>query len=169
MLKINRIWEMPNRYTFKMKAVSSLLSDHVLAGQTWADPFSGMFSPASLTNDADLESPALFHEDGLEWLKDFQDNSVDGVLFDPPYSVEQALRAYKSKYAGTAGRTEYQSKCKNEIARIVKSGGKAICFAWNTAGVGKTRGFELIQVLDICHGGDHNDTLITVEVKKCQR
>jgi hypothetical protein len=155
---------MPNKFTFKMKAIASLLKEE-MAG-TWADPFCGVYSPATMRNDADETKEAESHIDGLDFLKGIADSSVDGVLFDPPYSVEQALRSYRPRYNGTAGRTEYQGKCKDEIARVVKRGGKAICFGWNSCGIGKNRGFDLRRVLLLCHGACHNDTIVTVETKE---
>lgn len=162
-MKIDRIWEMPNKYTFKMKCVVSLLNEEMEG--TWADPFCGIFSPATYKNDMDTSIEDVYHLDGLEFLKGLSEKSVDGVLFDPPYSVEQALRKYKPVQGGTAGRAEYWAKCKNEIARIVKDGGKTICFGWDSNGIGKKRGFELNRVLLVCHGACHNDTIITVETK----
>jgi len=160
-IEIYRTWEMPNRYTFGMKSVSRLL--RVEMEGTWADPFSGRYSTAQIRNDADEMNDAEYHLDGLEFLNKLPDASVEGVLFDPPYSVEQALRKYRAKRNGTAGRAEYQARCKDEIARVVKPSGKAICFGWNSAGIGKTRGFRLEKVLLICHGACHNDTIVTVE------
>ncbi len=162
-IKIERKWEMPNRYTFKMKAVESLLSEEM--DGCWADPFCGLMSPAEIRNDADESLDAEFHMDGLDFLKSLPDEMVDGVLFDPPYSTEQALRKYKPKQNGTAGRAEYHARCKDEVARIIRKGGKAICFGWDSCGLGKVRGFELRRVLLICHGACHNDTIITVELK----
>ena len=163
-MRIERTWEMPNRYTFRMKAVKSLLSDEIV-GENWIDPFCGLTSPAKVRNDADDSIEADYHLDGLDFLKSFDDSSVDGVLFDPPYSTEQALRIYKPIQRGTAGRAEYWARCKDEIKRIVRKGGKSICFGWDSTGIGKKRGFRLQRVLLICHGACHNDTIITVEEK----
>lgn len=163
-MKIRRVWEMPNKYTFKMRSVEKLL-DELMTG-VWADPFSGRYSTAQLRNDADETKPAEYHMDGLAFLQQLPDASVDGVLFDPPYSVAQALRKYRAKWNGTAGRSEYHARCKDEIARVVKPGGLAICFGWDSTGLGKRRGFELEEVLLIAHGGCHNDTILTVERKK---
>ena len=161
-MKIERVWEVPNKYTFKMRCVSALLGV-VMNGGTWADPFCGLYSPAQIRNDADEANQAEHHMDGLDFLKSLADKSVDGVLFDPPYSTEQALRKYKPKHNGTAGRSEYWARCKDEIARVVKPRGTVVCFGWDSTGIGKKRGFELQEVLLICHGACHNDTIITVE------
>jgi hypothetical protein len=163
-MKIERIWEMPNKHTFKMKCVKALLAEE-MEGR-WLDPFSGLYSPATVRNDADESKEAEYHMDGLDFLKaDDPFIETAGVLFDPPYSVEQALRKYKPKQNGTAGRAEYWARCKDEIARIVKPGGKAICFGWDSNGIGANRGFQLNRILLICHGACHNDTIVTVERK----
>lgn len=162
-MEFTRVWEMPHKYTFSMKSVSHLLGEEMTG--LWADPFAGKYSPATCRNDADEANEAEFHIDGLDFLKHLEADSVDGVLFDPPYSVEQALRKYKPKQNGTAGRAEYWARCKDEIARIVRPRGKAICFGWDSCGIGKSRGFNLIKGRLICHGACHNDTIITVETK----
>lgn len=161
---MSRVWTMPHQWTFKMKPVYHLL-DKLCVGAGWIDPFAGEYSPAEITNDCRTESPAKHHLDGLEFLRSLPDNSANGALFDPPYSVEQALRCYTPKFKGTAGRAEYHAKCKDEIARILNTDGIAVCFGWDSNGIGKGRGFELKAVNLLCHGACHNDTIITVEQK----
>lgn len=161
---INRIWEMPSVWTFKMKSVQKLIDKYI--SENWVDPFAGQYSPAEITNDIEESNRnATFHMDALEFLKTQKDNAVCGVLFDPPYSVEQCLRRYTPKHGGTAGRAEYWARCKDEIKRIVIPGGYSISFGWDSTGIGKKRGFEIIEILLICHGACHNDTIITVETK----
>ena len=55
---------------------------------------------------------------------------------------------------------------KNEIARVVKSGGKVISFGWNSGGIGKKNGFDIERILLVPHGGPHNDTIVTVDIKR---
>ena len=50
--------------------------------------------------------------------------------------------------------------------RGYKPNGVALCFGWNSNGVGKTRGFEMQEVLIVPHGGSKNDTICTVERKE---
>ena len=54
------------------------------------------------------------------------------------------------------------------LTKLVKTGGYCLSFGWNTNGVGKKRGFEIIEILIVAHGGSKNDTLCTVE-RKIQR
>ena len=165
MMRVERVWAMPHKYTFSVPVIASLLKEE-MSGDQWADPFCGLHSPAHYTNDADETVPAMEHLDGLEFLKTHQTASLDGVLFDPPYSTEQALRTYKAKYQGTAGRAEYWARCFDEIGRVVKSGGTVISFGWNSNGVGKKRGFAIRRILLIAHGACHPfDTIVTVDTK----
>ena len=53
----------------------------------------------------------------------------------------------------------------DEIKRILKPNGLALCFGWNSNGIGKTRGFEMLEVLLVPHGGSKNDTICTAERK----
>ena len=168
-LKMLRVWEMPNKWTFQLDSVRRLLQEEMGNDDDWVDPFAGVSSPARMQNDIDPESPAEFHFDGFDFLKSLAGNKFDGVLFDPPYSTEQALRSYKAKCKGTAGREEYHSRCKDEIARIIRVGGKAICFGWTSAGVGLNRGFRLERLLLVGHGAAHYDTIVTVETKVCHQ
>lgn len=160
---INRVWEMPNKWTFKMRCVRELLERNVKG--EWADPFAGLFSPAKYRNDIEENRNSTHQMDALDFLKSLDGESMDGVLFDPPYSVDQCLRRYTPKFKGTAGRAEYWAQCKNEVARVVKNQGLAISFCWDSTGIGKKRGFTQEEVMLICHGACHNDTIVTVERK----
>jgi hypothetical protein len=168
---INRCWEMPNKFTFKMKCVQELIVRYAKNGKGWIDPFCGEHSTAEWKNDANPDIVAISHNDGLLYLKSLFRDAFDGAFFDPPYSPEQCLRLYKpiSRRGipswGTGGKSTYHAACKDEISRVIKPGGICISFGWDTCGIGKKRGFEIIEVLDICHGACHNDTLVTVEQK----
>lgn len=163
-LDITRVWVMPSKWTFQMKPVASLLAKYQ-AGKGWADPFAGENSPAQYANDIEGRGNP-YQMDALEFLRNLEDESMVGVLFDPPYSVEQCLRRYTPKQNGTAGRAEYWAKCKDEIKRILKPRGIAVSFAWDSTGIGKKRGFDIVEILLLCHGACHNDTIVTVEKKR---
>lgn len=157
---IERIWAMPNKWTFTIKPIKALLDEEIGPGD-WIDPFAGYNSPATVTNDLDPLAPTSNHQDALEFLKGISDERVDGVLYDPPYSITQARMYGKKEYSSM----KYWADCKNEVARIIKPGGKAICFGWNSMGLGKNRHFEMTRILLVPHGGSKNDTLVTVEIK----
>jgi hypothetical protein len=166
-IRIDRVWSMPSRWTFKIKPIHDFVYEYVGRGFIWVDPFAGFNSPAQITNDLNPESPAKFHLDAMEFLKSLPEKSADGVLFDPPYSPLQIMECYKGfgveKYNT---KMNFWSDCKNEIDRIVKPGGYVLCFGWNTMGMGKNRGYEMEHILLVPHGGSRNDTICTAEKKK---
>lgn len=153
---------MPSLWTFTIKPIRELVERNVGTGKGWIDPFAGNNSPAFLRNDIEEKTAASYHFDALTFLKKQKDNLFDGCLYDPPYSITQARNYGKKEFASM----KYWADCKKEVARIIKPGGKAICFGWSSMGIGKTRGFEMIEILLVPHGGSKNDTICTVEVKK---
>lgn len=173
MMKIDRIWAMPNRWTFTIKPIAELLLEEGSDFGWWIDPFAGYNSPAHIKNDLDKNAPTESHKDALEFLSEYEDSYFMGALYDPPYSFRQASECYKSngkdKLTATVTSKKYWKDVKDEIARIVCPGGKVISFGWNTNGMGKGRGFELQRVLIVPHGGSMNDTLVTVEIKIAEK
>lgn len=158
---------MPNKWTFRIKPIADLLHEEVdTNNEVWLDPFAGLNSPAQYKNDLNESMNAQDHMDALEWLKQMRE--ADGVLLDPPYSNRQVSEHYKAagiKVTGWHTSAGWGSKIKDEVARIIKPGGKAICFGWNSMGLGKGRGFKMTRILLVAHGGSKNDTIVTVETK----
>ena len=169
-MKIERVWAMPNKETFKIKPIASLLKEEMEGWflPVWLDPFCGNSRLATFRNDLNPQIDADFHLDALEFLISTETDTIDGVLFDPPYSPRQVSECYKS-LEETVNMETTQSKfwgnLKAEIARVVKVGGKCISFGWNSGGIGKKYSFEITRILLVPHGGWHNDTIVTVETK----
>ena len=163
-IQIARTWAMPNAWTFSIKPITELLREEV-SGDNWIDPFAGKNGAlyADFTNDLAQDGV-----DAFDFLRGFADNFANGILLDPPYSLRQVSEHYRAagiKVTGWHTSAGWGSKLKNEAARIVKPGGKAICFGWNSMGLGKNRGFEMNRILLVPHGGSKNDTIVTVETK----
>ena len=164
-----RVWAMPNSQTFTIKPIKSFVEAEVCKGGVIVDPFANNCRYGTLTNDLNPEYDTDFHLDALEFLKNIESESVDLVLYDPPYSITQAAQCYKSfgkeKLEINVANMKYWSSCKDNIARILKKNGRVLCCGWNTNGLGKKRGFEMTYILDVVHGGSKNDTLVTLEFK----
>lgn len=165
--KIERVWAMPNGWTFTIKPIRELLGRWVKPGELWCDPFAGKNSPAQITNDMREDMPTTHHMDALEFLKTQPSDHFDGVLFDPPYSITQARQLYDNagfdRLDTKPTSMKYWADCKNEITRITKEKGIIICCAWNSMGIGKNRGGVMLEILLVPHGGSKNDTIVTVE------
>ena len=164
---IERKWAMPNKNTFAIKPIKELIIQEKTEG-IWIDPFANKNKLANITNDLNPEFDTDYHIDALDFLKMFDDNSIDGVLYDPPYSLRQVAECYKNfgiEVTSETTRSTFWTNHKKEISRIVKAGGKVITFGWNSGGIGSKYGFEIKRILLVPHGGWHNDTICTVEIK----
>lgn len=163
---ISRAWAMPDRWTFKIQPVADLLSRYVT--ENWADPFAGETSPAYYTNDIHPDAPTKYHLEATDFVKQLP-IELSGVLFDPPYSLEQCKRVYESVHRTFTMRDGQicgrWTEIKDILSQKIKLGGYAICFGWNSEGFGIGRGFELEEILLVAHGSGHNDTIVTVERK----
>ncbi len=167
-MKFSRFWEMPNSNTFNIKRIRTFIGSYLRNGQVSIDPFANTNRFASITNDIDPSMACDYCMDALDFVKQFADNSVDLVLFDPPYSSRQVSECYKKMGMSVNMETtqgSFWSNIKNEIARVVKPNGIVISFGWNSNGIGKGNGFEIQEILLLAHGGVHNDTICIAEIK----
>lgn len=172
---LSRTWEMPNNKTFRIKAIRNLILKYAKDGYRIVDPFANEASISKylnqckyISNDLDPQFKTNFNLEAQSFLQIFEDNSIDMVLYDPPYSGRQVRECYKrldKTVTMSDTNAGYFTKFKKEISRIVKPTGIVISFGWNTNGKGMKYGFDKLEVLDIAHGGCHYDTLVTVEVK----
>lgn len=166
-ISIERVWAMPNKNTFDIKPIHDLIVEELTDG-LWIDPFANKNKLATVTNDLSKEFDTDYHMDALDFMKMFESNSVDGVLYDPPYSPRQVSECYNNvgyNVTWDTTKASFWGNHKREISRIVKLGGKVITFGWNSGGIGYKYGFEIERVLLVPHGGWHNDTICTVEIK----
>lgn len=173
-MKMNRAWSMPNKNTFTIKPIKELIERYIRElkeenpNSIIIDPFANQSKLADITNDLDNRYDTDYHMDALDFLKIFDDKSIDMVLYDPPFSPRQVAECYKNLGKTVNMETtqsSYWSKHKKEISRIIKKNGIVITCGWNSGGIGKTNGFEIIEILLVPHGGWHNDTIVTVDKK----
>jgi hypothetical protein len=159
---------MPNSNTFDIKCIGGLINKYFSPGMESIDPFANKCKLAKVTNDLNPNYDTNYHLDAVDFLRQFADNSIDFVFYDPPYSLRQVSECYKNVGIAVTMETtqsSWRTKHINEISRILKPNGIAMCFGWNSSGIGTKRGFELLEVLLVAHGGSHNDTIVTVERK----
>lgn len=170
-MKISRAWAMPSPNTFSIKPIGELVGS-VLSGSggIGLDPFArnSPFKKLCLTNDIDPNVETDYHMDALDFLAMQPDQSFGVILFDPPYSPRQVSECYKGAGKKVNMKTtsaSFWSGIKNEISRVCKVGGHVVTCGWNSGGIGKSNGFEIVEILMVAHGGWHNDTIVTVERK----
>ena len=146
-MQINRVWAMPDKNTFKIKPIKSLISKLVIRKTLMKqaviiDPFvnNSPFKGACVTNDIDPAIEADYHMDALGFLRMFDTASVDMVLFDPPYSPRQVSECYKKLNRTVNMQTTQVSfwvDLKQEIGRITKQNGIVVSCGWNSGEIGR--------------------------------
>lgn len=160
--KVNKVWAMPDRNTFKIKPVSEFVSRYAPSGTVSIDPFARNSNLATYTNDMNPETSAQYHMEAVEFLRKLVEDGVeaDVVLLDPPYSLHQVRASYDG-YGDK--RVIALTPVYDLAAKLCKPGGYVLNFGFNSNGLGKKRGFAQEEILLISHGGHHNDTICTAE------
>jgi hypothetical protein len=163
---IERIFEMPRKWTFQMPKlrswVESRLEGRVLnlfGGVTKLTPPAG---GAVVTNDlylpeADYQRDAC---DLTQWLD--SEHEFDTVVFDPPYSDFQAVKTYGVKKA------QKVTHARDVVEYVLRPGGRVISLGFNSTGMSASRGFVKEEILLVNCGGSHNDILVVSERHKCE-
>jgi len=164
-MKISRVRAQGSKWTFTIRPIKELLDYYVGDGIGWVDMFAGNYSPAEFTNDIHPDRNAKSHLDSLDYCLQLTDK-YKGVLFDPPYSYRQISEHYKEvgrKATMLDTSSNFYNRVMNSICDRIIPGGYAISFGWNSNGFGKNRGFDIVEIMLVAHGGHHYDTIVTVE------
>lgn len=160
---------MPSEDTFSVAPIMGFVQNYTVSSLCSIDPFARNSRLATHRNDLSHDTAAESHMDAEAFLLTLGDQGVkaDLVIFDPPYSPRQIAECYKS-IGLEVGMKETQSamlyqRVRNAILPSITETGIVLSFGWNTVGMGKKRGFEIIEIMLCCHGGAHNDTICMAE------
>lgn len=163
-----RTWARATRDTFDMPPVKALLDRIIQPGDVVIDPFARNSTWATYSNDLNPETTAQYHMDAEDFLDMLIEKRIqaDVCLFDPPYSPRQISECYKNVGRAVTKKDTQNARlyrsCKDKLAVLTRPQGLVVCCGWSSVGMGKSRGFELMETRLVCHGGAHNDTIITV-------
>lgn len=166
-LEIKRVYAQPNGHTFLIRPIAELIKKYMNAPERWIDPCAGFNSPAGVTNDLNPDCPTTYHLHAFDFAE-MLEGQYEGVLFDPPYSLRQMKELYNSlgmeKLRGR-DTTNFYGDLRRILTPKIMLRGYVISCGWNSIGFGKKHGFAAIEILLVCHGRAHNDTIVTVERK----
>ncbi len=159
-MKFFYLCQPPRKYTFEQPRVKGW-AEQMCIGKV-LNLFAGkvLLDIDEVRNDIDPTMPADFHQDAYELVCSLPSESFDTIILDPPYSLRKSREKYGGRYIGSF------TKIKNELPRILRTGGRIITFGYDSVGMSKSRGFIKIAILLICHSGDHDDTVAVVEEYK---
>ena len=168
-LVMSRSWAMPSPQTFSIPPIADFISRWRVGRSV--DPFARNSGMADVTNDLNPETAAQYHMEAVAFCELLAERGemFDTVIFDPPYSPRQISECYQA-VGLPVGMRETQNARLYKAARdgldaVLKPGGIALSFGWNSGGFGKTRGYEMGEILLVAHGGAHNDTICVAERK----
>lgn len=168
---IARSFAMPSAETFSVRPIGEFVQRYLGKSKVSVDPFARNNTWATFTNDIDPRTAAGSHQDAEAFLISLAEKnlSVDLALFDPPYSPRQISEHYRA--AGLAvTQDDTQSarlyrRVRDALDALIAPGGVVLSFGWNSNGMGKSRGYEIIELALVAHGGAHNDTICMAERK----
>lgn len=165
----SRVFAMPNADTFSVPPIGAFVRRYLSASNRSVDPFARDKRWATFTNDLNPATGAEFHMDAEAFCKMLAEGgeTVDLALFDPPYSPRQISECYKGigmevGMKGTQNAALYK-RVRDAVHTILTPDAIVLSFGWNSNGMGKGRGFQIIEVLLVAHGGGHNDTICIAE------
>jgi len=170
-IKFSRIFSMPNSSTFEIAPIRNFVKKYLNNSKISIDPFARNQEFATYTNDLDPDTKAKYHLPAEEFLIKLKNDNIkaDLIIFDPPYSPRQISECYKNigkkcNMEDTQSGKLY-SKIKNLINDLLEPQGHVLSFGWNSVGMGRKYNYLTEEILLVCHGGAHNDTICLSERK----
>ncbi len=165
--RFSRVWAMPNSDTFDCKPIGAFVQRYLAESKCSVDPFARNKRWATYTNDINPATEAEHHMDAELFLNTLPPASIDLAILDPPYSPRQISETYaaaglKAGMKDTQNSVLYQ-RVRDALMPLLSPNAIVLSFGWNTVGMGKGRGFVQREVMLICHGGAHNDTICMAE------
>jgi len=168
-MEMKRVWHCPNHNTFQILPIKEFVIKYLSQSKFSIDPFARNCNLATINNDLNPDTLAGFHmtaKDFLSYVKE-KGYKPDLVIFDPPYSIGQIKQCYDDFGLDfTQHDAQYMPAWVEErdlINDVVSPNGVVLSFGWNTNCMGKTRGFEIVEIMLVAHGGPHNDTICVAE------
>ncbi len=150
-----------NKYTFKAPKVLKWLQEYT-KNKIVLNLFSGptfIGNCTEIRNDIDNNMPALYHQDALDLVKELVSyhDCYDRIVLDPPYSYRKSMELYNGH------RNSRFKRLLDELPKILTEDGKVITFGYHSSVMSNKRGFKIVEILLISHGGAQHDTIATVE------
>lgn len=163
---------MPNANTFSVKPIGEFVARYIAASPGKSiDPFARDNQLADYWNDLNPATSAPFHMDAEDFCREAGKRNVQCTLalFDPPYSPRQISECYKNigrevTTKDTQNAALYK-RVRDALDTLIAPGGIVLSFGWSSNGMGKGRGYEILEILLVAHGGAHNDTICLAERK----
>lgn len=160
---------MPNGDTFSVPPIGEFVRRYLDRAKESIDPFARNCAWATHRNDLNPNTTADWHMDAEKFCRVMaqMDVKADLALFDPPYSPRQISELYRGigrecSTKDTQNAALYK-RVRDALVDCLADNAVVLSFGWSSAGMGKTRGFEIVEIMLVAHGGAHNDTICLAE------
>ena len=165
---------MPNSNTFDVPCIGEFVKSYLRESKTSVDPFARNKNWATCTNDLNPTTSAQCHMEALEYLGALYNEGkyFDLAIFDPPYSPRQVSECYSGiGKAATQADTQASTWAdwRSALDKLIPVGGIVLSFGWNSIGMGKKHNYKILEIMLVCHGGQHNDTICMAEIKEAHQ
>jgi hypothetical protein len=162
-----------NRYTFRVKGIR-LWVENQCQGKTVLNLFGGptrlngcietsndLAYEAKLKSGQRLKIETTFHMDALDCVRMLiaQGKKYQRVVLDPPYSIRKSMEMYKGNL-----NSRFKQIC-DLLPLILEPDGRVITFGYHSIVMGEERGFRVVEICLISHGGAMRSTIAAVEGK----
>jgi hypothetical protein len=168
-MKFSRSWAMPSQDTFDILPIKDFVWRYLHKSKCSVDPFARNKDWATHTNDINPKTSAQHHSDAEIFLAHLANGSVkcDLALIDPPYSPRQISECYKELGIPVTMQdtqnARFYARIKKALLPVLSNDATVLSFGWSSAGMGIKHGFEQVEILLVCHGAAHNDTICLAE------
>lgn len=175
-MKFARVFANPSADTFSVKPIGAMVKRYLRESKVSVDPFARNKRWATHTNDLNPETAAEYHMDAFDFLQMLLSNGVqaDCVIFDPPYTRRQVQEVYEqigrdymnvdSQYHSLNWKRE-----REVINQLLSVGGVVLSFGYHSNGMRLIGSYQEEELLLVCHGGNHYDTICMVERKQAHQ
>ena len=166
MTDITYISQPPRRYTFETIHVANWIRNKTQKGNV-LNLFSGkscLYDYIHEIKETRVDINEKVNPDYLMDANNFLDLAIkeefkyNTIILDPPYTYRKSMEKYEGRSISNFQRV------KEKIPQIILPNGNVITCGYHSVVMGKSRGFEVKDILLISHGGAHHDTIITNEV-----
>jgi len=163
---ITYIAQPPRRYTFSTSPIANWVREHTQHGNV-LNLFAGktrlydyIYEIKEIRVDINESMKPDYLMDANVYIDFAIKNGLkyNTIILDPPYTYRKSMEKYDGKIVSNFQRI------KEKITDIILPAGNVISCGYHSVVMGKSRGFEVKDILLISHGGAHHDTIITNEV-----
>lgn len=169
-IQFSRKWAMPSSDTFSIKPIKEFVQRYLSQSKISIDPFARNCNWATYTNDINPNTTAQSHMDAVAYLKGLRMVIPDLIILDMPWTARQISECYKEiGIKVTQKHTQigsFYKEVKDAADKLLRPNGVVLSFGYSTVGMGLKRGYEIEEILMVCHGGAHFDSICMAERKK---